>query len=427
MTQDEREQLEVLLRRQLEEQPETARDRTDCPDPGLISAYIEGELPPVLKISLESHISECRRCQEELAFLLKVFPGEPVKPEEEVQQSETKVREWFGLGWLKPAFLKPVFAILVVAVLSGVVGYKIVFEQKKGEDRANEIADATVKSAEPSVQNPKEALDRESGIRMNSRPGLDSAQPGGKPASVVETPRPNQSPRASNEERGYNAPHEGQSAISKDDSRNSRLEVFRGEPNQQREKEPQRKDRNGQPAAAPQVAAAPAAPPPASAPVLNQVTAERDSEIKEQQSTQDKKVAGQLQAGKEATGQLTGSGGMAKRAITTKQKTTLSDEAVSAPKAEESKGEVGLAEAKVSSSVQPRQIRLSGKTFELRQNVWVDLAIGKEGDYAPVVIHKGSSEYLDLEKELSIYKDILNRPEDCLIKLNEHIYRIQKK
>ena len=118
---------------------------------------------------------------------------------------------------------------------------------------------------------------------------------------------------------------------------------------------------------------------------------------------------------------------MAKRAMTTKQKSNVSDEAVSAPKAEESKGEVGLAEAKVSSSVQPRQIRLSGKTFELRQNVWVDLAIGKEGEYAPIVIRKGSSEYLDLEKELSIYQDVLNRPEDCLIKLNEHIYRIQKK
>ena len=37
---------------------------------------------------------------------------------------------------------------------------------------------------------------------------------------------------------------------------------------------------NDQPAAAPQVAAATAAPPPASAPALNQVTAERDSEIK---------------------------------------------------------------------------------------------------------------------------------------------------
>ena len=167
MKQDEREQLEVLLRRQLEEQPETARDRTDCPDPGWISAYLEGELSPALKTSLESHISECRRCQEELAFLLKIFPGEPVKQEEEAQQSETKVREWLGLGWLKPVFLKPVFAILVVAVLSGVVGYKIIFEQKRGEDRATEIADAIVKPAEPSMQNPKEALDRESGTRMN--------------------------------------------------------------------------------------------------------------------------------------------------------------------------------------------------------------------------------------------------------------------
>ncbi len=142
---------------------------------------------------------------------------------------------------------------------------------------------------------------------------------------------------------------------------------------------------------------------------------------------QDKKVAGQPQAGKETTGQLLGSGAMAKRAITAKQKSNEADEVASAAKAEESKGGAGSAEAMASPSVQPRQIKLSGKTFELRQNVWVDLAIGKEGEYAPIVIRKGSSEYLELAKELSIYQDVLNHPEDCLIKLNEHVYRIQKK
>jgi hypothetical protein len=427
MKQDEREQLEVLLRKQLEEEPVTARDRADCPDPDWISAFLEGGLSPALKTSVESHISECRSCQEELALLLKTYPGEPVKQEEIAQQSETQWSEWLGLGWFKPVFLKPVFAILVVALLSGVVGYKFLFEQKRGEDKATEIAGAIMKPAEPPIQNQKEPADSESGTTMNNRPALDSIQPEGKSDSMAEKPRSNQDYRAANEELRYSALQEAQSSLSKDDSRNGRTEVFREEPNKLREKEPPRKDLNDQPAAVPQAAAATAGPPPASTPALNQVMAERDSGAKEQQPMQDKKVAGQLQAGKEATGQLTGSGVVAKRAMAAKQKSNMADEVASAAKAEESKGGFSSVGAVGGALAHPRQIRLSGKTFELRQNVWVDLAIGKEGEYAPIVIRKGSSEYLELAKELSIYQDVLNHPEDCLIKLNEHVYRIQKK
>ena len=428
MKQDEREQLEVLLRKKLEGQPVTTRDRTDCPDPNWISAFLEGALSPALKASVESHISECRRCQEELAFLLKTYPGEPAKQEEIAPQSEPKWREWLGLGWIKPVFLRPIFAILVVALLSGVVGYKFLFEQKRGEDKATEIAGAIMKPGEPPIHAQKETADSESGTTMNNRSALDSIQPEGKPDSIVEEPRSYKKFHAANEGRRSSALHEDLSSLSKDDSKNSKAaEVPREEANQPREKEPQRKDLNDQPAAAPQVAAATPSPPPASTPALNQVTAERDSGAKEQQPMQDKKVAGQLQVGKETTGQSLGSGVMAKRAMTVKQKSNMPDEVASATKAEESKGGTGSAEAMVSPSGQPRQIKLSGKTFELRQNVWVDLAIGKEGEYAPIVIRKGSSEYLELAKELSIYQDVLNHPEDCLIKLSEHIYRIQKK
>ena len=428
MKQDEREQLEVLLRKQLEGQPVTARDRTDCPDPNWISAFLEGGLSPALKVSVESHISECQRCQEELAFLLKTYPGEPVKQEEIAPQSKINWREWLGLGWIKPVFLRPILAILVVALLSGVVGYKFLFEQKRGEDKATEIAGAIIKPAEPPIQVQKETTGSESEITMNTRPALDSVQLEGKPDSIAEKPRSNQEFRAANKGKRYNALHENLSSLSKDDSRDSKAaEISREETNQPREKEPQRKDMNDQPAAAPPVAAATASPPPASTAALNQVVADQDSGAKAEQSIQDKKVAGQLQAGKEESGQLLRSGVMAKRAMTAKQKSNESDETASVSKTEESKGGFSSVGGVGGALALPPQIKLSGKTFELRQNVWVDLAIGKEGEFAPIVIRKGSSEYLELAKELSPYQDVLNHPEDCLIKLNEHIYRIQKK
>ena len=428
MTQNEREQLEVLLRKQLGEQPETVVGKKNCPDPDLVSAYLEGSLSPTLKTALESHVSECRRCQEELAFLLKTFPAGPVKETQGAPKLGNKLLDWLGLRRIGPVFLKPVFAIVVVAVLSGVVGYKIIFEHRPAEEKVTQIADSMAKHVEVPAPEQAKTEDREKGTVMNTHPALEARQPDRRPASVVEKPRLDQIPRATNKERRYSAPQEVESPLSKDDSRNGRTEGIREEPtNQLREKEPQRKDLNDQPAATPQVAAAPAAPPPASAPALNRVMAERDSGAKEQQSIQDKKVAGQLQAGKEATGQLIGSGGLARKAVTTKQKPNVSDEAALASKTEESKGGISSAEAVGGSTMQLRLIRLSGKTFELRQKVWVDLAIGKEEKYVPIVIPKNSQDFVRLEKELSAYQDVLDRPEDCLIKLNEHIYRIQKK
>ncbi len=66
--------------------------------------------------------------------------------------------------------------------MSGVVGYKFLFEQKRGEDKATEIAGAIIKPAEPPIQNQKETVDRESGAPMNDGPALDSVQPEGKTA-----------------------------------------------------------------------------------------------------------------------------------------------------------------------------------------------------------------------------------------------------
>ena len=426
MNRDEKEQFETLLRKQLEEESELVRNPKDCPEADWVSAYLEGELPQALKVSFESHISECHRCQEELAFFLKTFPVESAKHEGEAHESENMFPGWFSLGWLKPVFLRPVLAILVVTLVSGVVGYKMIFEQKRGDNRATRISDAIVRSAEPSVENQGEPVNQATGTRVNDQPSLDSVKPEAKPPAVAQKLRPNQGPRALNEERRYNAPHEAQPSLSKDDSRKERVEGFQDETIRLKEKEPKREDSNNQPVA-PQVAETTAALPPASAPALNQVTAERDLEAKGQPVAQDKKVEGQLLTGKETTGQFAGSVAMAKRGLTAKQKTNVSDKAALVAEAGESGSGVGQAEASGSSSSQPRQIILSGKTFELRENVWVDLAIGKDSEFSPIVIRKGSSEYLELEKELSLFRGVLSRPEDCLIKLNDRIYRIQKK
>ena len=428
MTQNEREQLEVLLGKQLREQPETARDSQECPDPGWISAYLEGELSQALKTTLESHVCECRRCQEELAFLLKTFPAEPVKEAQKAQTAGNKLRDLFGLGRIEPVFLKPVFAILIVALVSGVVGYKIIYEQKAPEEKATQIADSMARRAEPSVLSPETTNDQETGTAMNSRPASKSTQPQGNAPTIAEKPRSNQSPRATNEDRRYSPPHELQSSLSKDDSKSGSFEIARKGASQSGEKEINRKDLNEQPAASPQVAAAPLGSTGASVQTPARAgVAEGDSRLREKDSVQDKKAAPKLLAEAESTNQLTATSPIAKRATIAKKKAATTDEAAYAAKTEESKGAVGPVDAVENSSVQPRRIQLAGKNFELRDNVWVDLSISQDEDYLPVVIRKGSQDYIKLEKELAAYQDLLSRPEDCLIKLKDRVYRIQKK
>jgi len=73
----------------------------------------------------------------------------------------------------------------------------------------------------------------------------------------------------------------------------------------------------------------------------------------------------------------------------------------------------------------PAQIEVSGKTFELRNNVWVDLSIvGKEKKNL-TFIYKNSSLYQEQIKALSSYQSVLSRPEDCLIQHDGKIYYVK--
>lgn len=60
----------------------------DCPEPGLLAAFLAGRLEPVERDALESHLSVCDACQTELAMLVRIEPapagaaGEPVATSE---------------------------------------------------------------------------------------------------------------------------------------------------------------------------------------------------------------------------------------------------------------------------------------------------------------------------------------------------------
>ncbi|MFN8008591.1 MAG: zf-HC2 domain-containing protein [Terriglobia bacterium] len=438
MTQSEKEPLEVLLRKHLERQPEINEGNKDCPEPDLVAAYFERSLSPALQSTLERHVASCSRCQDELAFLLKTFPTEPqAQPSIELSPFR-KVIDWLGFTRPGPFVLKPVFALALIALVSGILGYRVILEQKHSPGKETEIAESIGKTAEPPTFMPEAADDRR--IQEKGDEARDAASPSTdvlarKGKSTIEPGRrrldqtpDSQSPGAGNAVGGA---QEVQTTPSKASSENERAEAIpQAMAKQPSEEEPRKEVATNLPALSVQEKAlsggTPASVPPA-APVANQVAMEQDSVGKDQAVLKDKKVEGQPQMGKFASGQLGGVAALARSSTSQKQKDIGSEKSVSASTADESKKESRTSHALLTSSSQSRLMQVSGKTFELRENVWVDLETVTEKEFAPLVIRRGSSEYQALEKELSSYREILDRPEDCVIKLKEKIYRITRK
>jgi len=65
-----------------------------CPEPQLISVYMDGELPSPWKEKLETHLSECSECREKLDNFKGFFNW---KAEEQEIMEETKNTVWKSL------------------------------------------------------------------------------------------------------------------------------------------------------------------------------------------------------------------------------------------------------------------------------------------------------------------------------------------
>jgi len=63
-----------------------------CPDPQLLSIYVDGELPSPWKERMESHFSQCSECREKLDNLRHL--RELIKKDEPVFMEEARGRIW---------------------------------------------------------------------------------------------------------------------------------------------------------------------------------------------------------------------------------------------------------------------------------------------------------------------------------------------
>jgi hypothetical protein len=101
--------MDRLLRAVLKPAPrETAGE---CPDAGVLAAFVEGGLTPAEQSSLDTHIVTCGRCQEALAVLSHDLPQE----EEAVATPETGWFTWVARPRLR--WLVPISAVATVAAV----------------------------------------------------------------------------------------------------------------------------------------------------------------------------------------------------------------------------------------------------------------------------------------------------------------------
>ena len=126
MNQDQKNSFEQLLKREL---AADQLDGTDCPDENLMAAYVENAQGSEQRARVEKHLLRCKRCQEELLFLLKSSEKrqKPAALGGSAAVISNTLSSW--LQWMRPTLWKPAFAILLIAIVSSFLGYRLFQEQ----------------------------------------------------------------------------------------------------------------------------------------------------------------------------------------------------------------------------------------------------------------------------------------------------------
>jgi len=393
-----------------------------CPDENWMAAYLEGSQSDHFKKTFEQHLLQCDRCQSEMAFLLKTHETEakPVPSVLTAEPSPSNNLLSVLFGWTRAATLRPVFAILLVSVVTGVVGYRLLRDDRILSERSVETAESkTPKTVWP------------------------EAEKAPAPSSVNDQKSPEQKPSATPEP-----------SMVRRQAVDDRLEAARESQaqsgdlrNKMKSNSQDREMKDGF-----------AAEPPAAAPAepnrnANDRLERRDTAVSTQalpeqlqkeslsasavgrQNSQLETKADETTANTKTVQPAAPAGARSMRgtlpARKMEQDTPVSVEQASAadaaPKKKqvlaEGKGEAGAFAASEATAVS--QIEVGGKRFDSRDGLWRDASI-LPGDPWPTVVNMHSPDFEKYRKQLAPYQAVISRPEDVLIKLHNRVYRIQK-
>jgi hypothetical protein len=441
MNQNRKDSFESLLRRHLSSEMLSKGTSNLCPDENGMTAYLEGTQAERFNSDFEKHLLNCVRCQAELALLLKSGAiSEESAAAKLATAPEAKPRRSlasFWSNWLKIPAFRPAFAILIVSLVSGVIGYRLIQEQQRSA-RSEQVAQSMQKDNASPVP-----------------PGLNSG--GLQPSSTSSRREASSREETSDLKQNLKGPvirNQGTfESERKDASARSALEKSKAE----------RTDKDANEARDERYAAEPvadalsqsegaeflnqartSAPPQAASPREDSETVSKESVSSQegrQQSDFGTTAARSAEDGRDTSGER--SSGKPRRAAvpaapaanalskTDREKVTERDDqteaADSRAKREKKQSLEGERRETLGLAVgTPRRIEAGGKLFELRGDLWRDSTISESGQVSPVVVRYPSPEFESLRKDLVPYQPVLSRPEDVLMKLNDRIYRIKK-
>jgi hypothetical protein len=158
--------MDRLLRAVLKPAPQ--EQAGDCPDAGVLAAFVEGELAGAEQSALDAHIGTCGRCQEALAILSHDLP--PVEAEVAVPESG-----WFT--WVTRPRLRWLVPISAVATVAAVFFATRPLIAPEGEVPGSSVVQMAQAPAPP-AESPAIGVDA---LREKSAAAAAKDEPAGQP------------------------------------------------------------------------------------------------------------------------------------------------------------------------------------------------------------------------------------------------------
>ena len=393
-----------------------------CPDENCMAAYLEGSQSDHFKKTFEQHLLQCDRCQSEMAFLLKTHETE-AKPMPSVLTTVPSPRSNLLtdlLGWTKAATFRPVFAILLVSVVTGVVGYRLLRDDRILRERPVETAEskAPKSSAWPDADNQPAAPPVHDQKSLEQKPSATSEP------SLVRSHAAEDRLEAARESQAQ--PGDLRNKMRSNSQDREMKDGFAAEPPSSAPGEPNR-DANGRLERRDVAASTQALPEQLQKESLSaSAVGRQNSELEKKADETAANARKQTIRPAAPAGAL---GALSARKMEQDKPANLEHASTGDAPAKrkqvlaEGKGEAGAFAASEATGVS--QIEVGGKRFNLGDGLWRDASILPDDPW-PTVVNMLSPDFEKYRKQLALYQPVISRPEDVLIKLHNRVYRIQK-
>jgi hypothetical protein len=395
-----------------------------CPDENWMAAYLEGSQSDQFKKTFEKHLLQCDRCQSEMAVLLKTHAREAKPMPSSLMVKPGAISNLLAdlSGWMRAATYRPVFAILLVSVVTGVVGYRVLRDDRILRERSVETAesktprssawaDADNQPAAPPV-NDEKSLGQETRVTSEPSPVRRNA-----PEDRLEARESPAQPRDLRNGKSNSQDREMKDAFAKEPPSSAPAEPNRDAKGAKLE----RRDVGISSQALPEQLQKESA----SASVVERQNSPLDTKADETAANAKK----QPMRPAAPAGARSALGALSARKVE-QDKPANAEEEIAADAAGKKKQVLteGKAEAGAFAASEVRavsHIEVGGKRFDLSDGLWRDASI-LPSDPLPTVVNVLSPDFERHRKQLALYQLVISRPEDVLIKLHSRVYRIQK-